>query len=273
MTDATTATKTFILGLGAQKSGTSWLFDYLASSGLVATHRIKEYHVWDALCIPGMGHALVRKEDSENGFSNRVRYFLQQSPDNYFDYFAHMMNQQAKNVTCDITPLYSGLERGTLKLIRDGFGQRGISTRPVFLMRDPVERCWSAARMESRNEKGHTSIGDDEVVQHALSALAGVRTRYDITVGEIEAVFPQADAHLGIYEEMFDAQRLQELSELCRVPVRPALAERRVNVSRISTPISDAAASRIAAHYRLVYAFAATRFPQTLRLWRGFRYL
>lgn len=270
VTTVSSEAKTFILGLGAQKSGTTWLYDYLASSGQVATNRIKEYHVWDALCIPGQGHGLVRKEDSESGFANRVRFFLQQSPDNYFSYFAHMMDQQAKDVTCDITPLYSGLERSTLTLIRDGFGRRGIATRAVFLMRDPVERCWSGARMESRNSKGHTHIDDDEVIAHSVSRLAGLRTRYDITVPEIEAVFAPAEMHLGIYEEMFEAEPLQRLSDLCRVPMRPALVDRRLNVSEVSAPISDAAAARIAAHYRPVYEFAARRFPQTVRLWRGF---
>ena len=265
--------RTFILGLGSQKSGTSWLFDYLASSGTVATHFIKEYHVWDAIHVPGVSRLLVTKEESELNSESRVRFFLQQSPENYFIYFSYMMNQQGKKVTCDITPLYSGLNRGVLRMIKEGFERRGVSTRAVFLMRDPVERCWSAARMDSRIEFGHTRISEEDVLARALSKLTGLRTRYDITVGEMEAVFEPSSMFFGLYEEMFDSENLSKLSEFCLVPTRQSQAEKKVNVSEVATPISDAAYAKIASHYRGVYEFAAKRFPRTTELWKGYRYL
>lgn len=273
MTATTTDERMFILGLGAQKAGTTWLYDYLAASGSVATHVIKEYHIWDALKIPGVEGSIVRPQDAEKSFENRVRFHLQQSPENYFTYFAYMMHQQGLKATCDITPLYSGLKRDVLGLIRQGFAARGIATRPVFLMRDPVDRCWSAARMESRRDLGHTGISEDEVLRHARSPLAGLRSRYDHTVAEIEAVFTPAEVHFGIYEEMFEPDKLALLSAFCRVPLRPRRTGRKVNVSEVTVPISDAACAKIAAHYREVYDFAARRFPQTVELWRGFRYL
>lgn len=265
--------KTFILGLGAQKSGTTWYYDYLAASGLVATNIIKEYHIWDALHIPGLDSLRVRPADSESNFDNRVRFFMQQSPENYVTYFMYMMHRQAKSVTCDITPLYSGLDRSVLRLINDGFAQRGVATKAVFLMRDPVERCWSAARMESRNELGHTRVDEEAVVQHAQSRLAGLRGRYDLTVREIEAVFAPPFIHFGIYEEMFEPTSVERLSFFSGVPARPELAMKKVNVSEVAAPISDRAAARIALQYRSVYDFAAKRFPQTTTLWRGYRYL
>lgn len=268
-----TEMKTFILGLGAQKAGTTWLYDYLSASGRIATQGIKEYHVWDALHVPGMDHKRVRDEDAGRSFVKRVRHFLQQSPENYFTYFAYMMNQQAKSITCDITPIYAGLDRNVLELIKTGFAQRGTVTKAVFLMRDPVERCWSAARMESRNETGHTRISESEVVSRALSGLAEIRTRYDRTVGEIEAVFAPCDRHLGLYEDMFSASNLAALSAFCGVPQTSALTERKVNVSEVAEPLSDAARRQIAAHYRDVYDFAARRFPQTLALWQGYKHL
>lgn len=273
MTSISNGQKTFILGLGAQKAGTTWYFNYLASSGLVAEHLIKEYHIWDALHIPGFEGERVTKAESESSFRNRVRFFLQQSPENYFAYFVYMMQAQARSVTCDVTPIYSGLGRDILKLIRDGFAQRNVATKAVFLMRDPVERCWSAVRMESRNEQGHTRIDEDAVVDHALSRLAGLRSRYDITVGEIEATFAVSSVYLGIYEEMFEPPNLERLSAFSGVPTRPEHAVRKFNVSEVAEPISEKAAARIAAHYRNVYEFAAKRFPQTLNLWRGFKYL
>jgi len=273
MPPSSTSQKTFILGLGAQKTGTSWLYDYLAASGLVATHIIKEYHIWDALHVPGVSGLIVRKEDSELNFENRVRFFMQQSPENYFTYFTYMLNQQVKNITCDITPLYSALDRRVLDMIQRGFAQRNILTKAVFLMRDPVERCWSAARMESRNDLGHTRVDEDEVIAHSLSGLSELRTRYDVTVREAEAVFQPGHIHFGIYEEMFDPAPLGRLSAFCGVPLRPSHTQKQLNVSEITSPLSDDACATIAKHYRDVYRFAAERFPQTIKLWRGFAYL
>jgi len=268
-----TSQKTFILGLGAQKAGTSWLYDYLAASGLVATQIIKEYHIWDALHVQGVDGLIVRKEDSELDFENRVRYFMQQSPENYFTYFAYMLNKQAKSITCDITPLYSALDRRVLDQIQRGFAQRSILTKAVFLMRDPVERCWSAARMDSRNKLGHTRVDEDEVIARALSGMSELRTRYDVTVQEAEAVFQPGHIHFGIYEDMFDPEPLGKLSEFCRVPFRPSHTQKKLNVSEITAPLSDAVYEKIARHYRQIYRFAERRFPQTTTLWRGFKYL
>lgn len=273
MTHPGTSKRTFILGLGAQKAGTTWLYDYLATSTLVATQSIKEYHVWDALHVPDMANLLVAAHDSERSFEDRVRYLLQQSPDNYFEHFAGMMRQQGKGIACDITPSYSGLGRDVLRSIVEGFSRRGIVTKAVFLMRDPIERCWSSARMASRNEHGHTRVEEADVLRWAKSSVSEMRGRYDVTVGEIEAVFPAHQAHLGIYEEMFRPDRLASLSEFCGVPFSPSHTEKKLNVSEKAAPLGDAVCAEIAHHYQDVYRFAAARFPQTTALWRGFRYL
>lgn len=265
--------KTFILGVGAQKCGTSWYYNYLVASGFVATNTIKEYHIWDALFIPGLDSLRVKTEDSESNFENRLRFFMQESTERYFAHFDNLMKTQGRSITCDITPLYSGLSHDVFGHIDKGFAQRNIVTKAVFLMRDPLERCWSAARMESRNDVGHTRIDEDAVVHHSLTRLAGLRTRYDVTVGEIEAAFESPRIHLGIYEEMFAPDNLDKLSVFSGVPTRKHLATNKVNVSKKTVPLGDKAAAKIATHYRSVYDFAAKRFPQTTRLWPGFNYL
>ena len=42
-------TKTFLLGVGCQKGGTTWLYDYLATSPQFKHGHRKEYHVFDAI--------------------------------------------------------------------------------------------------------------------------------------------------------------------------------------------------------------------------------
>ena len=53
-------------------------------------------------------------------------------------------------LTADITPGYAALPAERLAMIRAGFESRGVRPAAVYLLRDPVERIWSAARMDMR---------------------------------------------------------------------------------------------------------------------------
>ena len=44
--------KTFILGVGAQKAGSTWLFKYLNKLPGAIRPFYKEFHIWNALEIP-----------------------------------------------------------------------------------------------------------------------------------------------------------------------------------------------------------------------------
>lgn len=266
--------KVFVLGVGAQKAGTSWLFNYLASADNVATNNIKEYHIWDAIDdVPSFVDRRVSKEQSERSPALKIRYMLQQSPENYFDYFTLLLQKQARQVTCDITPAYAGLRRGTFASIQDGFLKRGISTKAVFLMRDPIERCWSSARMRCMNTEGHNRVSDEYVIAHAAAAETEARTRYDWTLGELGSVFEPSQLHVGLYEDMFALPQLSRLSDFCHVALRPDLASQKINLTRKTTPLAENTARNIAARYRPVYEFVAARFPQAVQLWDGYRHL
>lgn len=268
------ARRVFILGVGAQKAGTSWLFNYLASANNVATNGIKEYHIWDAVDdVPSFVNRRVTRDQSQASPALRIKYSLQQSPENYFNYFAYLLEKQARQVTCDITPAYAGLRRTTFATIREGFSRREVTTKAVFLLRDPIERCWSSARMRFMNTVGHNSVSDEYVVAHAEAAETDARTRYDMTIAELESAFHSSELHVSLYEEMFELPQLNKLSDFCQVSLRPALVEQRINLTRKTTALAEDAAAKIAARYRPVYEFVATRFPQAVKLWGGYRYL
>ncbi|WP_395660452.1 hypothetical protein [Aestuariivirga sp.] len=44
--------RTFILGVGAQKAGTTWLFHRLAGAPNASMGLVKEYNIWNALTLP-----------------------------------------------------------------------------------------------------------------------------------------------------------------------------------------------------------------------------
>lgn len=266
--------KTFLLGVGAQKAGTTWLSYYLSSSGRTATFgNLKEYHVWDALHLPLCRTRLVSKQDSRANTDLSIRFHMQQSPGYYFDFFASLMDGQSRSLAFDITPSYAGLGSDIFKTIQSGFAARGVGTKAIFLMRDPVERCWSNVRKMSFTKSGRINVPEEEVVAHALSEAAEMRTRYDLTIAELEAAFVPEALYCGLYEEIFVLKDVSRISDFCRVDARPALLEKSVFGSPKEKPLSDDAAGQIARHYRGVYEFAAKRFPRAPDLWRSYRYL
>lgn len=261
---------TFLLGVGAQKAGTTWLYEYLAAAPAAATTSIKEYHIWDALHVPGCHGYLVRgRPEAEQ---DRLRALMQRDNAIYFAFFERLLQQDGKRLTFDITPSYAGLQPEILRMIAAGFAARNIATKAVFLMRDPVERCWSAARMLHLKKHGDTGISPEDVGAMAESPGFALRTRYDLTLAALEAAFPPEQVHVGIYEEMFEAAPLEKLSGFCGVPFRPEMTQETFNTSAKKTELGPEIYARLARTYRGVYDAVAQAYPQVRQLWPGFRY-
>lgn len=102
--------RTFVLGLGNQKCGTSWLHKYLCQSNKFVEDFAKEFHVWDRKDIPIFS-------DKKSNLSLRTlispkryqRYRMENSDDCYFSYFDKLMSGE-KVISEGITPTYSGLK-------------------------------------------------------------------------------------------------------------------------------------------------------------------
>lgn len=202
-----------------------------------------------------------------------MRYSFQRNPELYFKYFRQVLNNTSKRLTCDVTPSYAGLKRTIFDYIRTQFAKEDMSTKAIFLMRDPVERCWSAARMRSRNTLGHTDVTSEMLLTEMMSEGYQMRTRYDLTIEELEASFEPQNLFVGLYEKLADLDQLTSLSNFCRVETRPALVDYKANVSAKASPLDIDVATRIARQYRGVYEFVARRMPEVEKLWSGYRYL
>jgi hypothetical protein len=265
------AERTFILGVGAQKAGTTWLHEYLVSAPGVAAGMMKEYHVWDALYVPTCQSYLVRSRTEQQ--EQQLRAMMQQDRRAYFAFFDKLMTHRGTPISLDITPSYAGLGADVLRMIQQGFAQRRIRTKAVFLMRDPVERCWSAARMLHRMKTGNASITPGEVTTFAVNAGFEIRTRYDITLAALAAAFRPDDVYTGFYEEMFEPGMLSQLSSFCGVPFRPELTEKTVHTTKKETELGEDTYAAIARRYRIVYDTVAEAYPQVRQLWPGFAYL
>jgi len=284
---------TFLLGLGAQKAGTSWLHSYLATYDGVDFGDYKEYHVWDGLTLPDLAEFDLRtRRASARMHFNRLRarltgarparFFLQQrmqrTPEVYFDYFSDRLTRGAR-LTGDVTPAYSGLSAETLTRIRQGFETRGVDVRAVFLMRDPVERCLSAMRMYTQRDGVSkqgvdvTASVDAALEAYAASAQGQLRTAYDATLAALEASFDPDMVHIGLYETMFEASEITRLSTRLGLTAKPEFAKERFNTTTPGETASEAARAKAAVAFAPAYEAAVTRFPEVRDLWPSARFV
>lgn len=266
--------KTFVLGMGTQKSGKTWLHAYLSAAPMADMGFTKEYKVWDGRSDARFPRLQLtpRVLCDRNGLR---RVVFRRWPSLYFRYFSGLLCGD-RVVTGDISPSYAGLSAAVVRDIVAGFADRGVRVKIVFLMRDPAERCWSAARMRvrrsvaARGEEASIAVLRD----HYRHPNYQVRTRYENVLATIEASgIDAADVHLALYEEMFTPREITRLSEFLGIPADPSFGERRVLSSPSSLRPPTELMREVAVFYRATYAEITDRFPQARFLWPGYRLL
>lgn len=258
--DAPPAARLFVLGLGAQKAGTTWLHDWLRRTPgfRPGPLGLKEMHVWDRIDLPALAGQSV-------GAGPRAVPLLETmvaDPACYFRHHAWLLAEGG--IAADITPAYAGLGAERLAAIAAGFARHGIALRVVFLMRDPVARCASAYVMAQPD-------GDEAgFADFYQGPGCRMRTDYPATLAAMQALPPGA-AHVALYEQAFTPAGHAALARALGLPADPAFLARRRNPTRAPLALSAASRAACARHYRGVYAHVAQAFPQARALWGGYR--
>jgi Sulfotransferase domain len=260
--------KTFILGVGSSKSGTTWLHEYLSAAPGVYGGPAKEYHVWDAVFVPECANFRISMEQSFYADEYRLTWMMQNVKGYYHKYFEFLLQMPGINTTMDVTPPYSALDVDVLKFIRDGFQELDIDVKVVFLMREPVDRCWSMMRMLYRKmNKADTVVSSADLLGHARSRDCEIRGRYEAIVSRLEQVFAAEKIYLGIYEDMFSPEKIEALSSFIGVPTNHGFVQNKFNTTERIGSIDPAARKEIEGLYSATYDFVYQRFPHVKQLW------
>lgn len=280
------STPRFLLGVGAQKAGTTWLHQYLGRSPRVDFGFVKEYHVFDALFIddPVIRQAYLQRRINDIVDPTRVPGLDQLrllrflgDPAAYFDHFEKICRRRPIELTGDMTPSYAGLPTEALRFIRAQLEQRGFAVRVVFLMRDPVERCISSVRMRLRLAQAERTRTEEEATLAELYASPGqqMRTRYDLTIERLESAFDASQIHYGFYETLFETASVRRICDFLAIPYLEPDFDKRVNVSRTDHAVSEPLRATVARAYEPVYRFVAAKFGHEWieRLWPSSRYV
>jgi hypothetical protein len=231
----------FLLGLGAQKAGTSWLHAQLNRRRDADFGFLKEYHIHDALTLPTAGFSGRRGRSLLKPRTWRRQRFLER-PERYYAYFTSLLKHPGIRLTGDITPSYSGLSSKTLQAIQRGFAAQDIPVRPVFLMRDPIERIISSLRMHRRKQGLRDSAGEIQALHqlcHERPERINLRSDYGHTLTALQNSFGLKHCFIGTYEQLFHQDCWAELCRFLGVRYQEPKWEQRVNASRTDTDLPE----------------------------------
>ena len=256
--------KVFLLGVGAQKAGTSWLHEQLHSRNDANFGFCKEYHILDALTLPQFAHFQPRLIPPWKWRTWRRKRFLQDS-NRYFNYFNHLLSEPAVQLTGDITPSYSCLSAETLAWARDQLSKRGITTRVVFLLRDPVERILSQQRMQLRKRGELRPELELEQLLRAsrkLKQQPSQRSDYLHTLKALQTTFAPEELFIDLYERLFTEPVFRQLCQHLMIDYLEPDWGQRVNESRSTTDLPEEVLANIGLNQAEIYQGVAELLPE-----------
>jgi hypothetical protein len=265
--------KRFVVGIGAQKTGTSWLHRYLAGRQEIFMPMLKELHYFDVKYRPDLfGHLekklFVRRlrklehlEPSRSRLIAEIKARLEMGNDDQL--YKAFFRERASEVDFfgEVTPSYALLHTDGLEAIRALFP----NVRIIFTMRDPIERFFSQVRMRSGDatRKGlngpafaEACLGEPDFVE---------RSQYETTIRNIEAAFPRnGDIKYLFYEKMFRPESVAEICSFIGVPYVPANLTERVGSTGARQPYPAELERKVRDLLAPTYDFCRAKFGEDL---------
>lgn len=267
--------------IGAQKSGTTWLFHALSQSKDIHFSPNKELHYFDVMADkaqqvldlritaaatlagrlaakPGPQNSATLKQLAELTSLLSIYTGARNDHQAYLSYLLNGYTGQKR--VCDITPAYAILDRHTFREM-GGIGHAQF----LFILRDPVERLWSQIRMAvSISNKG------DAAFQEACEARGRLlldscripkieRADYKRTITELEAAIPHRRIKYLFYDTLFQQNTMISLCGFLGIPPLPTLPNQRSNVGQ-TAHLPDDLRTAFRAALDPQYSFIRERF-------------
>jgi hypothetical protein len=246
--------------IGAPKSGTTWLYQNLNRHPSIWLPPVKELHYFDALYplpryairkshprgIFGLGRRYSRRKIlhvfyrvARKGSFNELiwayRYFSG-SPDE--SWYMSLFEGHDDVLTGDLTTDYCALSEEAVSKVKSMLPDIKI----VYLMRNPVERAWSHAKMllPSLLDKPYVHITDVEFINYLSHPAPQLRGNYPRTIKIWERIFGRQQLFLGFFDEVVNCPRdlyirlLNYLDVSADEKYIPEGLLRKVNVSKVT---------------------------------------
>lgn len=168
------------IGIGAQRAGTTWLYERLREQPGVFLPAQKELHFFDERPdfsgYQGLGKPGQRKYFDPNDAAAWPWYQAQFEPGRGFA------------VRGEITPFYATLSNARVALM----AQELPDLKIVYVIRDPVQRAWSGFKLFWFLETKHRecALDNDEIRKTIMHPAKLVHGDYRRNTAAYESVFP-----------------------------------------------------------------------------------
>jgi Sulfotransferase family len=200
------------LCIGAQRAGTTWLYENLKTHPGVWLPPEKELHYFDEKAVHPLRELVARSPSGRRWLDQLLRrghawrsapsmpalrwylrYFFGRRSD---EWYSALFEQGAFLRTGELTPAYATLSRDEIarvhRLVPD--------VRIIFLMRNPVERAWSQALLQVRY--GHLPADAGAMAEHFRSEESRSRGDYLCTIEHWSQFFDTDRIFIGFMEDI-----------------------------------------------------------------------
>lgn len=212
------------LGIGATRSGTTWLDQNLRHHPQIFLPPIKELHYFDLQrpqarltypaksVVPEMGSRAVYRRHLKIRTKHHLKsilsgefessalawdyvYFLRRRSD---DWYASLFDFSAGKVAGEITPSYGILDTDYVAEIHELMP----GTKIIFLMRNPIHRTWSAAVNAVAARCPIDAVPDDHFIKAFNRKSSRLRDNYIRTIDNWRKFYPENQFFLGFLDDI-----------------------------------------------------------------------
>ena len=158
------------LGIGAQKSGTTWLWANMLMHPNIYLPPNKEIHFFDLHFEEGL------------------------------DWYSSLFHNVDQKVKGEITPYYSILPKERIALIK----KINPNMKIIFILRNPIDRAWSHAIMELSTLVGKPlhEVQEEEFLHHFSSPKSLAIGNYPNAIRTWSRFFPKQQFFIGNFDQI-----------------------------------------------------------------------
>jgi len=215
------------LGIGVQKSATTWLHHLLSQHNNVSLPPKKELHYFDRhLNYPSpsllatsnpikrlfskqphnIEHKKAMKNDLKQALKLKDFTLLKWYLNYYFGYYndnwyLSLFKARSNQIQGEITPSYSFLTREDIAKIKSLFPNLKI----ILMLRNPIDRAWSHIRFHIKRNLFDPNSNMEQIIKFIESPKQTLRGDYPTILKNWSDFFPAEQIHICFYDEVITA--------------------------------------------------------------------
>lgn len=197
------------IGIGAHKSGTSWIFERLREIDHFELPPVKEIHYFDRKYKQNKLHFSKRFPDLKSYVDsikicvlnfNKINWFYRWYFKTYSDSW-YVSLFKSKKIQGEITPAYSILNIEEIRRLKKVANPEKI----LFIIRNPIERAWSHYQyLVQRGKKIDKKNLIKEITSFMLSGEQRKRSNYIEIINKYRKFFEDEDIYIMFYDSILN---------------------------------------------------------------------